>query len=456
MISLKFGGAAKTVTGSNYLVKTENGNFVVDCGMFQGPDVEHLNLEELSYDASEVKFVLLTHAHIDHSGMLPKLLKGGFKGPIYSTLHSIQISSELLLDSAKIQENQYAKGEFYGKYTNIQAIVFNMKDAADTVAMFKAVKLDEQFEPVPGIKIKFIEAGHILGSASIEADIEDSAGAKKIIFSGDIGRLKSHILPVFNKNYHADADYVLMESLYGGQIHPDRDDSAAELMKIIQDTTRNRGNVFIPCFAVQRTQEVLNDAKFAKDTGKLDRDIPFWLDSPLAQRVSTIYMQALQTTRANLFDFEGLRYTRNYKQSIQLSKGQGQVIMAGSGMADGGRIQEHLATGLRDPKNVVTFVGFQAEGTLGKELVEGAKRVQIGKTSVDVKAKIIQLKGFSAHGDTNDYSTWIQSYLNPKLKKIFLVHAEPDRANAMKEHFEKEMNINNSYVPSLQEEIVLD
>ncbi len=456
MVSIKFGGAAKTVTGSNYLVKTDQGNFVVDCGMFQGPDVEHLNLEDFTYDASEVKFVLLTHAHIDHSGMLPKLVKAGFNGPIFSTLHTIQISTELLLDSAKLQENAFARGEFYGKYTNMKALVYNTKDAAETIAKFKTINLNEEFEPISGIKVKFIEAGHILGSASIEVDIKDGDSSKKMIFSGDIGRLKSHILPIFDKNYHADADYVVMESLYGGEIHPDRDDSARDLIQVIQDTTRTGGNVFIPCFAVQRTQEILNDMKFAKDTGKFDKQVPVWLDSPLAQRVTTIYTQSLQTTRQGLFDFENLRYTRNYHQSRNLAKDKSTVIIAGSGMADGGRIQDHLAHGLRDPKNIVTFVGFQAEGTLGKELTEGTRTVTIGKTTINVKAKILQFKGFSAHGDTNDYSAWIQSFLNPKLKKIFLVHAEIDRSTALKNHFEKDMNINQSYIPSLQEEITLD
>jgi len=454
MISIKFCGAAKTVTGSNYLVKTDNGTFVVDCGMFQGPEVEHLNLDDLEYDASEVDFVLLTHSHIDHSGMLPKLHRAGFRGPIYATSHTIQISTELLLDSAKIQENNYQRGEFYGRYTQIKALVYNTKDATDTIALFKATKLDEVFEPIPGISIKFLEAGHILGSVSIEVDIQDENTTKKVIFSGDIGRLKSHIIDTFDLKYKSEPDYLLVESLYGGQIHPDRDESAQELYRLITETIENRGNVFIPCFAVQRTQEVLNDLKYAKERGILKKDIPVWLDSPLAQRVTRIYASALQRGEKDLFDFENLNYTNKYRQSVGLTKQQGNVILAGSGMADGGRIQEHLAKGLENSKNAVIFVGFQAEGTLGRQLVQGAKRVTIGKTTVRVNAKIYHLQGFSAHGDTNDYTKWIQRFTNPKLKKIFLIHAEEQRAVAMKEHFES-LNIAGGYIPSMQEEITL-
>jgi metallo-beta-lactamase family protein len=454
MIKIKFNGAAKTVTGSNYFVETDNGNFVVDAGMFQGPDVEHLNLEGYNFDAKSVKFTLLTHAHIDHSGMLPKLYKAGATGPIYATNHTIQISTELLLDSAKIQENSYQRGEFYGKYTNIKALVYNNKDATDTIAQFRAVSYNDQFEPIPGIKLKYMRTGHILGAASIEVDIEDEGTTKKIIFSGDIGRKKTHIDETFDAEYRSEADVVLMESLYGGAVHPDRDESAKELIRIISETIKNRGNVFIPCFAVQRTQEVLNDMKIAKENGSLAKDVPVWLDSPLAQRVTGIYSAALQNTENDPFNFPNLIYTRKYRQSQQITKTQGNVIMAGSGMADGGRIQDHLVKGLENPKNAVIFVGFQAEGTLGRELVEGEKRVTIGKNNVKVNAQIYHLEGFSAHGDTNDYLAWINCFSGPKLKKLFLVHAEEERALAMKSILESK-GFNQGYIPGLDEEIVL-
>jgi len=455
MVKIKFLGAAKTVTGSNYLVTTDKYSFVVDCGMFQGPDVEYLNLKALAYDASKLSFVILTHAHIDHSGMLPKLTKAGFNGNIYATSHSVQISTELLLDSAKIQENAYQRGEMYGRYTGVKGIVFNTKDSIDTIGKFKVVNFEDQFEPVPGIKIKFLRAGHILGAASIEVDIDDNGVNKKIIFSGDVGRLKSHIIDTFDVNYRSNPDYVIIESLYGGQIHPDRDESARQLVDLITQTVENGGNVFIPCFAVQRAQEVLNDIKNAKDAGAMPREIPVWLDSPLAQRVTNIYTKALQTTERDLFNFDNLVYVKKAKQSAGITLKTGNVILAGSGMADGGRIQGHLIKGLQNSKNSVIFVGFQAEGTLGRQLIEGEKRVTIGKNSVKVNAQINHLQGFSAHGDNNDYTAWIKRFINPKLKRVFYVHAEEERAIALKNHFQT-LGIQDGYIPSMEDEVTLD
>ncbi len=454
MIEIEFHGAAKTVTGSNYLIKTSKNQFIVDCGMFQGPDVESKNIIPYEYDASKVDFVLLTHAHIDHCGMLPKLFKGGFRGKIYSTHHTMQISSLLLLDSAKIQESNYSMGKNYGKYTNEMYMVYGTKDAEETINLCRVVNFDEEFSPVEGIKVKFIRAGHILGAASIEVEITDEGETKTILFSGDIGRVEKALIETFDVNYKSTPDYILMESLYGGQIHPDKHESAKELVKIINETVAGGGNVFVPSFAVQRTQEILQELKFAMDDKSLDKRIPVWLDSPLAQRVTQIYIAALQDTPESIFEFDSLRYVKKYRESLKLAKQSGQVIIAGSGMADGGRIVEHLAYGLAKKNNSVVFVGYQAEGTLGRQLVEGAKSVEIDGTKIEVKAKIHYLHGFSAHGDTNDYLTWIKRHLNEKLAKVFLIHAEPDRAEAMKAELAK-INVNQTYVPEWREKVML-
>jgi metallo-beta-lactamase family protein len=455
MVKIKFNGAAGTVTGSNYLVETENTSFVVDCGMFQGREVENLNLKDFEYDASKVEFALLTHAHIDHSGMLPKLFRHGFTGPIYATSHTIQISTELLLDSAKIQEDNYERGNFYGKYSQIRALVYDTKDAMGTIDLFSAVDYDQEFSPAPGIKVKYLMNGHILGAAALEIDIEDEGKTKKFIFSGDVGRLQSTIITTFDLNYKSNPDYVLIESLYGGIIHQDRNESARKLVEIINETLAGGGNVYIPSFAVERTQEILSDLREAKENGTLAKSVKVWLDSPLAQRVTRIYTSSLQTTEKSLFDFENLVYVKKYRQSQGLSKISGQVIIAGSGMADGGRIVNHLARGLENKKNAVVFVGFQAEETLGRELVEGAKSVRIGVKSVTVRARIEQLEGFSAHGDNNDYTKWIERFKTDNLKKVFLIHAEPDRALALQEHFNNNLGIKNTEIPTLGEEVTL-
>ncbi len=457
MIELEFHGAAQTVTGSNYLVKTGKLNFIVDCGMFQGPDVEGRNLEEYEYDASQVKFVLLTHAHIDHCGMLPKLYRSGFRGKIFATNHTIQVSSLLLLDSAKIQEQNFQRGENFGKYTNKVALAYHSKDAEDTLGLFNTVNFNEDFSPAEGITVRYLKAGHILGAASIEVTIETENGPKTILFSGDIGRANQSLIGTFDPDYRSTPDYVLIEALYGGVEHPAREQSVDKMVEIINKTIKRGGNVLIPAFAVQRTQEILHDIKTAKLEGKLSNDLPVWLDSPLAQNVSRIYTASLQSTPESLFDFPNLRYVKKYKQSLKLQRETGNIIIAGSGMADGGRIVDHLAQGLHKRNNVVIFVGYQAEGTLGRELVEGAKFVEINKTKIAVNAEVHYLQGFSAHGDTSDYLQWLKRHTSDKLKKVFLVHAEIERAKGLDLELEK-VGVDNesTYIPAWKEKVKLD
>ncbi len=455
MIKVGFHGAASTVTGSNFLVKTDNATFVVDCGMFQGKDVEARNLLPYEYEASEVDFVLLTHAHIDHSGMLPKLYKQGFRGPIYSTNNTIQISSLLLLDSAKIQEGNFQKGETYGKYTDKVGLAYSTEDANQTIALFKTIDFKDEFRPAEGIKIRFIRAGHILGAASIEVTVNDNGTEKVLLFSGDLGRVEQPLIESYDKTYHANPDYIFIESLYGGVEHPARKDSVQELIKITNETIAKNGSVFIPSFAVQRTQELLHDFKIAYENNQIPEDVQVWLDSPLAQRVSHIYTAALQDTPDSLFHFDQLKYVQKYRQSQKLSTKNRQIIIAGSGMADGGRIVDHLSYALTNRKNSIVFVGFQAEGTLGRQLVEGAKSVQIGKTNVKVEANVYHLQGFSAHGDTSDYLEWIERFKSEKLKQTFLIHAEEDRALALKGRL-NEIGFNNLTIPEWKQEVELN
>lgn len=451
MITIKFNGAAKTVTGSCYLVKTQNAKFLVDCGMFQGPDVESKNLEDFEFNPKEIDFVLLTHAHMDHAGMLPKLIGHGFNGPIFATNNTIQISNLLLLDSAKIQEENFQKGMPYGKFTKTVGYAYNTSDVLKTTELLTSVSFDQEFSPKNSIKIKYLEAGHILGAASIEIDIEDEGKTKKIIFSGDIGRKNSKLINTFDKDYKSNPDFVIMESLYGGEYHPPRPDSVSDLISIINETTYRGGNSYIPSFAVERTQEIVNDLKLAYESDFLNHTTSVWLDSPLAQKVTRIYTEALQTTENNLFDFPSFKYVNKFRRSLKIAKNQKQVIIAGSGMADGGRILMHLATGLSDKRNSVIFVGFQAEGTLGRELADGAKTVFIGDQKVIVKAQIHHLHGFSAHGDTSDYLYWLERFKNEDLKTVFLVHAEEERAQALNSILNDKGY--NTYIPSLKEEV---
>jgi len=452
MIKIKFCGAAGMVTGSHYVVTTPFAKFAVDAGMFQGFEHEHLNLEPFAYDVSELDFLLLTHAHIDHSGLIPKLIKEGFSGPIYATDGTIKITNELLLDSARIQELNYERGDNFGKFTGVRAILYGTSDVENAMSYFRRVTFDEPFSPVEGVVINYKVAGHILGAASIEITVGDLE-KRKIVFSGDIGRVKSPIIDTFDFNYRTDADVVLMESLYGGEYHPDRDETAREFIKAITGTIKSGGSVFIPSFAVERTQEILNDIRTAKDLGELDNSIKVYLDSPLAQRVTAIYSNSLDNQISSKFSFDNLIHIRKIKDSRLLTSRKGVVVIAGSGMADGGRIVSHLTKALLNKKNSVIFVGFQAENTAGREIVDGAKTVMLDKNLVDVKARIYHFKGFSAHGDTNDYITWLERF-GSRNKKVFLVHAEEDRSESMK-NILNEIGYENVFIPKIGEEYVI-
>lgn len=433
-VSIQFLGAAETVTGSCYLVQYGEIKFLVDCGMFQGPDVEERNLLDFDFDASTIDFALLTHTHIDHSGMLPKLTKFGFRGPIYATAHTIQLATILMLDSAKIQENNFREGIPW-KHAGQVKLVYNTADAEQAISQLSAISMGESFAPVQGINVTYVKAAHVLGAASIEIEMD----GKVFVFSGDIGRRNHEVIGGFDLEHKREVDYIIMEALYGGELHPERQESVSEMMTAIKETLDNDGSVFIPCFAVQRTQEILHDIKIAKQAGVIAADVPVYLDSPMAQRVTNVYSQALDHSEDSLFDFPGLKYIRNYRQSQKISRKPRQIIIAGSGMASGGRIVEHLMANLGNSRNLVCFVGYQAEATLGRELTElttesGSDRsVVINDKTIRVHARILHMRGFSAHGDTNDYLTWVSRYNSPKLKQIFLVHAEPERAEALQE-----------------------
>ncbi len=448
-VKIKFLGAAGTVTGSCYLVQSDSTKFLVDCGMYQGPDVEERNLEPFDFDPKEIDFVFLTHAHLDHIGLLPKLVRHGFRGPIYATYHTIQIGEIVVRDSAKIQESNYTQGIPW-QFTGRVELLYDNADAQLVVEQFEVARFDEEFSPAHDVKATFLKAAHILGAASIEIEVED----KKIAFSGDIGRKNHSLIDDFDSDRRVEVDYVVMESLYGGVHHTPRPESVDELMKIVRKTVERGGSVYIPCFAVQRTQELIHDFKLAKESGAIPGKVEIWLDSPMAQRVTDIYTEALDHSEDSLFNFEGMRYVKYYKQSARLSKRKGVVVMAGSGMASGGRIMHHLSSNLHDKKASIIFVGFQAEGTTGRDLTEGAEVVEVEQREHKVKAEIHHLHGFSAHADDDDLMRWLKRYDSPRLKKTFLVHAESERSETFKHEMEN-LNIDHPHVPEWKEEVEL-
>ncbi|MBN1331734.1 MBL fold metallo-hydrolase [Candidatus Dojkabacteria bacterium] len=439
-MSIKFFGAAETVTGSCYLVKTGNVSFLVDCGMFQGKDVEYRNYEKFEFAPKQIDFVVITHAHLDHLGLLPRLVREGFRGKVYSTQKTSALSYHLLLDAAKIQENNLQK-----RLSTVA--LYDTTDAIRTIQLFNSKSYKDVFED-HGVKMQFEKVGHVLGAASLK--VIDKSGITGY-FSGDIGRLKHPFLETFD-TAERKADFVLMEALYGGIVHPDREKTEAEFVSYINETIDRNGNVIIPAFALQRTQEILNILKKAYREDRIKKKVGIFVDSPLAINMTNEYTQSIfanDVQGAELFDFEKVRYIMKPGRMLKNSKGEPKIIIAGSGMCEGGRILGHLSSNLPDPKNAIAIVGFQAEDTLGRELTLKPEEIYINKKRVKVRARIKQFYGFSAHGDTTDLQAWLDRFEKKSLKKVFLVHAEPQRMQKFDE-INADLPI---YIPKWKEEV---
>jgi len=481
-MKLSFFGAAETVTGSCYLLQDEGFSLLVDCGMFQGHDVQDRNHEPFEFIAKDIDAVILTHAHMDHCGLLPKLVREGYNGPIYMTPPSAALAELVVLDSAKIQELE-ARRESKHNHAYSEAmpyelpgILYDTKDALKTVTLFRTQLFNKEFEVVEGVKCRFVQAGHILGAASAQITIGD----KRLLFSGDIGRTDQTVIESFADTNDFAPDYVVMESLYGGVAHPDRNNTLEQLLAIINDTTTSDGNVIIPCFAIHRTQEILEMLAIAFRGGLIKDDVQVYIDSPMASRATRIYTQfssyfnegtdhfGLNTeysevneriaagtalSSKNRFSFDELRYVRTHKKSLKLGSARKSIILAGSGMVEGGRIMHHIASHGKKSNNSIVFVGYQAEQTLGREIVDGAKEVTINKQQVELKARVHYLRGFSAHADSPTLEQWLKSYDLSGLRNTFLVHADPERSEAFAEVLE--LSKLPSHIPAWKEDITL-
>lgn len=460
MFKISFLGATETVTGSCYLVQFNNKKFLIDCGLFQGEDVYQRNFENFEFNAKEIDFVILTHAHMDHSGLLPKLFRNGFTGKIYTTPPTTQLVEILLLDAAKIQESNYSRAES----SHEGDIIYTTFDALNTIAGLVSVDFDAEVKITDEIKFSFKKAGHILGAASVFV----SLGDRNIVFSGDLGRIDEAIIESFIniQNHKFETDYIVMESLYGGVIHQTRNEAKNELINLVNKTIERGGNVVIPSFAVHKTQEILEILKEAFQKNQIDQDVQVFLDSPLAIKATSIYSHNTtffnpvkydltdpQIVR-NIFNFPNLKITRTHKQSLKSSNKSKTVFIAGSGMAEGGRIIRHLINHLPHKQNTVIFVGYQAEGTKGREILEGASEVELDRKRVKVNAEVERIEGFSSHGDHNDLIEWLKNFNKEKLKKVFLTHADPERSVAFKADLDQKAY--QSYIPNWKEVVELE
>ena len=441
-MKLTFFGAARAVTGSCHCVECGGKKILVDCGLQQGRD-ERDN-QELDFAAGYIDAVVVTHAHIDHSGRIPLLVKQGFTGNIYCTRLTGQLLSIMLRDSAHIQESDAQWQNQKGKRAGEEPVepLYTVHDAEEAVKRIVTCEYGTTLQIADGVKVRFVDAGHLLGSASVEMWLTEGDDTRKVVFSGDIGNRDQPIIR--DPQYIRDADYVLTESTYGDRLHDmDKDpDYTADLAAIIDETLGNGGNVIIPSFAVGRTQELLYFIREIKDARmvKSDPDFPVYIDSPLAKKATTIFTgdlrgyldeEALELVQdgTHMFNFTNLRMTETSEESKMLNMDSTpKVIISASGMCDAGRIRHHLKHNLWRPECTVVFVGYQGEGTLGRALLEGVKSVKLFGEEIAVHAKIVNFQGLSSHADRDHLISWIQSIQAPKPQHVFVVHGDREVA----------------------------
>ncbi|MFC2145541.1 MBL fold metallo-hydrolase RNA specificity domain-containing protein [Actinomycetota bacterium] len=433
-MNLSFYGAAREVTGSCCSVEANGKKLLVDCGLQQGQDKK--DDQKLPFNASGIDYVALTHAHIDHSGRLPLLVKEGFKGKIYAIEATCELIAIMLKDSAHIQEMDAKWENKRAKMAGKKEVLpmYNMKDVENTLELLVPCRYGEAKEIDKGIKISFVDAGHILGSAAIEVFLSEGEVSKKIVFSGDIGNTDQPIIK--DPQCIREADYVVMESTYGDRDHEEDKDYTSELAGLIDKTLKKGGNVVIPSFAIGRTQGLLYLIREMKEKGLVkSSDFPVYVDSPMATRATDLYDDDLhiygdQETKdivkngMNPLDFPNLEFTASVNESKALNYDTTpKVIIASSGMCEGGRIKHHLKHNLWKEDCAVVFVGYQARGTLGRELLDGAERVEIYRDEIAVLATIYNFTGLSAHADREGLLEWVNCFRR-KPEKIFVVHGE--------------------------------
>lgn len=456
-MKLTFLGAAKIVTGSSYLLEVGTQKILIDCGMFQGSKtITAFNRYDFLYDPTAIDCVLLTHAHIDHSGLLPKLCKTGFKGPIYATRVTNQLCGIMLPDSAHIQgfdaEIANRKGQRAGKKP-VEPL-YTIEDAYTCLGHFSPVDYDREVILSPNVTVRFRDAGHILGSALLEVMVAEEGKTTKLVFSGDLGQPNQPIIK--DPTFIDEADYIIVESTYGNRLHEDYD-KEEHLATIINDSVARGGNIIIPSFAVGRTQTMLYYLHNLLKAGKIP-DIPVIIDSPLAISATDIFMhntqdfdteakEMLENNKDHPLQMPQLRFTKTADESKALnSLKEPAIIISASGMADAGRILHHLKHNLWRPESSILFVGYQAQGSLGRRLVEGVKKVKIIGEEISVRATIYSLDGFSAHADQQQLLTWL-AYYKKRPANIFLVHGEPEASESFAQLINEKLAV-PTYIPN--------
>lgn len=446
-MKVEFYGAARTVTGSCHVLRIKDKLLLLDCGLYQGQNNNDKGNDYFPFDPEKVDFVILSHAHIDHSGRIPLLYKRGFKGKVICTDATLDLCSVMLPDSGNIQEAdiEWKNRKRIRQGLDVVEPLYTCADAVQCLKLFKGYSYDRTIEVFDGLKIIFRDAGHLLGSAMVELIIEEDNREIRLVYSGDIGNKNIPIIKDPSKIEYA--DYVIMEATYGDRYHTDSDADMKQLAEIIRDTFLKGGNVIIPSFAVGRAQEVIYALNKYVENNEL-KGCRVYLDSPLATESTNIFKKHEKyydeeakkyiINGDNPLDFSGLVFTKSQEESSHLNSIQsGAVIISASGMCEAGRIKHHLKHNLWRKECSVIFVGYQSEGTLGRAIVDGAKKVRIFGEEIAVNAKIYAFHGLSGHADRNGLYEWITGFVK-KPKKVFLVHGDAESMFSFKELLDEE------------------
>ncbi len=465
MINIKSYGATQEVTGSCHIVEIDDKKIMIDCGMFQGED-EEKNTQKFGFNPIDIDYILITHAHLDHIGRIPKMVKEGFGGKIYATTPTMELAYIILMDSAKIMNEDFntkrKKAVRKAKENKLLKPLYGPLDVQKTFNQTKWInpQYDIYYDLCEGISFRYKNAGHILGSAFIELSYMQNGKSKTVVFSGDIGNSNRLVLPDLQKCARANTLYV--ETTYGDREHQSIKSTIKEFKKIIINTLNKKGNILIPSFAVERTQELLCILRDMHNKGELPK-CKIFLDSPMATKATDVYRRYNEDLSGKcqhnvkddgtVFNFNSLVYTQTPESSKAINEVANRaIIIAGSGMCNGGRITHHFKHRIWNPKNAIIFVGYQAKGTLGRKIIEGAEWINLYGEDIIVKASIHTINGFSAHADQKTILKWISKI--KKLKKVFLIHGEVESQKTFKEALQDKLGI-DAHIVKYKEKIVL-